>query len=345
MKAHITDEGSGTQARTPARGPCPAALLATLLAVAAGSAGCHGLFNSWLDPTAVGDFGAERTIEIRTSLSIQDSPLGVPGATTPTPDDLVPTRRPYRFIPGDVMIVRIFELLARNTEAVNQTVVDDMGNISLPFVGVMAVEGLSPRELEGDLKELLREREILNDAEVVVELQIRRNATFVIFGANVGSSRDGGMYPVSTVDFRLLEALSLAGGLSELVTDIYVFREEAVAAGDQTGIVPRVLPPDAARPESSSPEQPEVAAPDSRDFSRFSFAAYQVQLYSERVSRRLAGPREAESLRRFPFALFRPRPPVVLLLKVGVPPRHRRGEGIGGFPPALEGDGRCDPYP
>ncbi|MCH7812957.1 MAG: polysaccharide biosynthesis/export family protein [Planctomycetes bacterium] len=261
MKADTTAEGHGTRARSPVRGPCPAMLLATLLAVAAGSAGCHGLFNSWLDPTAVGDFGAERTIEIRTSLSIQDSPLGVPGATTPTPDDLVPTRRPYRFISGDAMIVRIFELMARNTESVTQSVVDDMGNISLPFVGIVAVEGLSPRELEGDLKELLREREILNEAEVVVEPQIRRNSTFVVFGATAGSA----IYPIATVDFRLLEALSLAGGLSDVVTDIYIFREEAVAAGDQTATVPGAIPTDAARPEMSSPAQPADAAPEAED--------------------------------------------------------------------------------
>ncbi|MCP4250932.1 MAG: hypothetical protein GY778_28175 [bacterium] len=220
--------------------------------------------NSWLDPTAVGDFGVERTIEIRTSLSIQDSPIGVPGATTPTPDDLVPTRRPYRFVSGDIMIVRIFELLARNTEATTQSTVDDMGNISLPFLGTVQVEGLSPRELEGDLKELLREREILNDAEVVVEPQVRRKATFVVFGATAGSS----IYPLGTVDFRLLQALSLAGGLSDVVTDIYLFREETVPAGDasdQTGAIPDAIPTEAATPETSTPEQSPDAAREPED--------------------------------------------------------------------------------
>ena len=66
-------------------------------------AGCNSFFNSWFDPTQVGSFTRETTLDIRTSLSIQDTPVGIAGATDPQPEDLIPIHEEYRIEPGDVI--------------------------------------------------------------------------------------------------------------------------------------------------------------------------------------------------------------------------------------------------
>ena len=200
------------------------------------SASSTGLLNSWLDPTAVGGFNREGTREIRTALSIQDSSWGVPGATEPTPADLEFHPQPYRFAAGDAMNIRIFELLARETEAMVQATVDDMGDIRLPVVGTVSAGGLSARELEEELVDQLAQKELIKDAQVVVEPLVRRNATYIVFGATAGAN----IYPLPKPDFRLLEALSVAGGLDESVLDIYVFRQEVMPTDDMAGPVPPV---------------------------------------------------------------------------------------------------------
>ncbi|MHC4088984.1 MAG: polysaccharide biosynthesis/export family protein [Planctomycetota bacterium] len=182
------------------------ALACLLLVVPAG--GCHSLMNSWLDPSAVGDFANERTLE------------------EPTPEDLVPSHLEYRFVPGDMLIVRVFELLARGTETAAQGVLDEGGNIRLPVIGTVLVAGLTARELEEELIDYLEQNDLIHDAQVIVEPQVRRNATYVVFGATPGPN----VYPLPTPNFRLLEALGVAGGLADSVTDVYVFRKETPAA-------------------------------------------------------------------------------------------------------------------
>ncbi|HUU82002.1 MAG TPA: polysaccharide biosynthesis/export family protein, partial [Phycisphaerae bacterium] len=188
------------------------------------AAGCHtGLFNSWLDPSAVGNFLDARTTEIRSSLSIQDAPSGIPGATDPTPDDLLADRREYRFTAGDALTVRIFELLAEETETQSQSQVDNAGNIRLPIIGTVHVRGMTARELEDELTDVLDQKNLIRDAQVIVEPLVRRNATYTLFGATPGAN----LYPLPAPEFTLMEALSIAGGLDDLITDIYIFREES----------------------------------------------------------------------------------------------------------------------
>jgi len=189
--------------------------------------GCHALFNSWLDPTAVGNFVDERTTEIRTSLSIQDSPLGISGATEPIPEDTALAPEEYRFAAGDALNIRIWELLALGTETPVQVLVDELGQVRVPVLGAVKAAGLTTRELEEELIDRLAQQEIIQDAEVVVEPLVRRKATFVIFGAIAAPAT----YPVPSPDYRVLEALSAAGGLADTVTDIYVFRDEGASAG------------------------------------------------------------------------------------------------------------------
>lgn len=177
--------------------------------------------NHLLDPTQVGAFSEPATIDIRATLGIQDTPPGIPGATDPRPEDLERNTQEYRFSAGDSVLVRIFELLAPGTETPAQVVIDERGEIGLPVIGRVAIEGMTPRELELELRDILSRRELLNDAEVMVEPLVRRKWTFSLFGA-IGAPN---LYPLPSPDFHIIEALNSAGGLIDGATHVYVFRK------------------------------------------------------------------------------------------------------------------------
>ena len=211
-------------------------LLAALLPAVA-SAGCmQSLYNSWLEPSAVGHFSREGTTEIRGSLSIQDSPLGIPGATEPVPEDLEPMAEEYRIGAGDALVVRIMDLFARGAEAPSQVLVDSVGSIRLPIVGRLTAAGLTAAELEEEIADYLAQQDVLEDAQVIVEPMVRRGATFTVFGSISGPN----VYPLPTPDFTILEAVNMAGGLHDTARDIYVFRQEKVGpdAMPETAVPP-----------------------------------------------------------------------------------------------------------
>ena len=242
------------------------------------SACYYSMRNHPLDPSEVGTFNEDRTIDIRATLGIQDSPPGVPGATEPEPDDLSRTTQEYRFSAGDTVLIRIFELLAPGTESPVQAQIDERGEVSIPILGRVGVEGLTPPELESELRDILAQREILLDAQVVVDPLVRRKWTFSLFGAIAAPN----LYPLPSPDFRILEALNAAGGLVDGATHIYVFRgpydpsADASVGAPAPGTLPTevaVLTPPPAAPttppatetRSSQPIDPAgIEAPSSR---------------------------------------------------------------------------------
>src|SRR5512145_2730486 len=65
--------------------------------------GCAFL-NGFLDPTSVGPnpvFSHEGTLDIRASLSLQDTPAGRMATSDPLPEDTVPLVRDYEYAIGD----------------------------------------------------------------------------------------------------------------------------------------------------------------------------------------------------------------------------------------------------
>lgn len=203
-------------------------------------AGCsNSLFNSWFDPSAVGSFTNEATLDIRTSLSIQDTPAGIAGATEPTPADLVPIYEEYRVAPGDTLNFRIFELLAANTETSVQATIDEIGTVSLPELGQVRVAGMTRGEIEQEIIEQLDVRGVIRDAQVIVEPVVKRNNIYTVFGATPQPN----IYPLSRPDTRLLEAVNIAGGLIDSVTDIFIMRNERPSQPVPPGVgAPPVLP-------------------------------------------------------------------------------------------------------
>lgn len=261
------------------------------------STGCNSILNGWLTPIELGSFTRERTNEIRGSLSIQDPERGIRAATEPTPADLVPTYEEYRLVPGDIVNVFIYELRGPGDESGQQATVDNRGRINLPVVGWLDARGYTARELENEIRRILEEREILFEAEVLVQFAARRGMTYTIFGNEnlaLRLNRGPGVFPIPRADFRILDAVSVSGGLSELVRDLYVFRnvdrdraqEEAIlelSAQRDREPTPEVddwIPP-AVEEEPVVPPPPlpgafgsnrNINQPTSFDFSSFSFS-------------------------------------------------------------------------
>ncbi len=241
--------------------------------LAAGT-GCNSIINGWLSPIELGSFTRETTLDIRGSLSIQDEPARIRGTTEPTPDDLVPTVAEYRAISGDVLNVFINELRFRGVESATQVTIDNQGEINLPVIGWVEVEGLTAREIEDKLRQILADRDILADADVLVQFAAQRGLTYTIFGNEalaIRINRGPGVFPIPRPDFRLIEAISVAGGLSELVTEVYVFRE---AMQDQLQAEALDMTREPARKSGShgSPRTREEMAPSSRHPGLFSLA-------------------------------------------------------------------------
>jgi protein involved in polysaccharide export with SLBB domain len=201
-----------------------------LLVAAMTTAGCNSILNGWLDPTTLGNFDRTSTSEIRTSLTLDDSPTGIPGAVPPSMDDLRMVMVEYPISPGDTLAVEINELRQRQVPYQIQAQVALAGYVNLPVVGRVPAAGLTVPEFEDALAEALRSRNVLLDPEVTVNPLFLQKATYSIFGVGVSASANSplraGTFPIRHPDLRLLEAINQVGGLNEFVTEIYVFRYE-----------------------------------------------------------------------------------------------------------------------
>jgi len=195
--------------------------------------GCNSIMNGWLDPTQLGVFQGNTTLEIRSSLTIEDAPPGIPGATYPTSEDLEYRVYDFPISPGDVLSVEIFELLQRGVSyGPLATRVDADGTVNLPVAGRVRAEGLTVREFEAELAAELTRREILIDPMVTVNPINIHASTYSVFGIGASAATQAplrsGTFPIQRPGLRLLEAINQVGGLNEFVADLYIFRYDDV---------------------------------------------------------------------------------------------------------------------
>jgi polysaccharide export outer membrane protein len=113
--------------------------------------------------------------------------------------------RDYRIGPEDLLEISVFE-----EEKLNKTVrVSSEGNIGLPLLGILRVKGLTAKELEKEIRDLLAER-YLRYPQVSVFIKEYRSQRISVIGA----AEKPGTFDVAGPK-TLLEILAMAGGLKE----------------------------------------------------------------------------------------------------------------------------------
>ncbi len=197
------------------------------LLFAAFSVLCMGLVcgcgNKFFDPTQVGRFRPVPAVNvILDSLGVaEETPVAWEGAEEPLPIDVIATESDYALKSGDLVRIAIFDLLREGVTYVNDHLVTETGNISVPEVGVVQAAGLTETQLEEEIKKVLSPN-ILKDPSVTATLVNSQQRAFSILGDGV---RFPSRYPIPRYNFRLADALATAGGSSQFnVSYIYVSR-------------------------------------------------------------------------------------------------------------------------
>jgi polysaccharide export outer membrane protein len=199
------------------------ALLATATGCSSSGESANWMLNGFLDPSQVGRFRSESRNEVRSVISILEEPMGIANTEEPVPDDHKPRYEEQRLAPGDAINITIFELMVAGQATESQIRLGNSGFETIPSIGRVRIAGLTPRELELELKRILREADVLADAEVQVTLLEARSQQYSILGA----VQRPGTFGLPRPDYRLLQALAEAGGISPLIERVYVFRRGA----------------------------------------------------------------------------------------------------------------------
>ncbi len=206
----------------------------SLLAIIAIIGGCNSIWNGWLDPSQVGRFKEKSvTMDLRRSISIADEPEINIDASEPTEKDLKVIYKDYVLRAGDIIDISIFELLIPGTPWVETRQISQEGFITLPQVRQdILAKGKTARELQKFIARILQEEQILTDPIVTVLVREARGRIYNILGA-VGAP---GSNIIPRPDFRVLDALAAAGGVSPVggpkqptVKEIYIFRNSSTS--------------------------------------------------------------------------------------------------------------------
>lgn len=181
------------------------------------------LSNSFFNPAEVGRFDKANpfgrvqpvTWPILDSLAVNDPPPGPwPDSTPPTPADLLPVHKPYVLGAGDVLTISVFELVVPGQESVQTRQINTQGDITLDFIGEIHAAGMTTRQLRREIvHKLIQSGQMAAPGphqpgpQVNVDLTEARRRVFSIIGA----ANHPGTYNIMSPDFRLLDALALAG--------------------------------------------------------------------------------------------------------------------------------------
>lgn len=122
----------------------------------------------------------------------------------------------YPIGPGDLLSIEVLEAPDLKTD----TRVNSQNAISFPLLGKVDIGGLTTQEAEQRIRELLTEK-YMNDPHVVVAIKEYRSQRVAV----IGSVKNPGTYELLGKG-NLLDALALAGGLSEKASEVaYVSRK------------------------------------------------------------------------------------------------------------------------
>ena len=194
--------------------------VAALIAGSSFLAGCET--DGFFDPTKIGYYEpTPTTLPVLTRLDvIERETTGWGQLSQPTVDDLQPGELQYRLAAGDDIRVEVFELVSQGQTEMMVRTVDPSGNVRLPTIGELPVAGFTIAEVQKSIEQRLKG--LIADPLVSVILERGQGFSFVIYGA----VQQTGVYGLSKPDFKLMEAMALAGGTFSTTEKIYVIRSQ-----------------------------------------------------------------------------------------------------------------------
>jgi polysaccharide biosynthesis/export protein len=228
--------------------------------------GCQkSLFNGFLDPSQVGRFPMQSVPQnIQGVVSIMDEPLDISAAVDPAAADLEVSYKDYVLGPGDSIRVTVFELMAEGTESTFDRQLSESGYASIPILGSVKFEGMTARDAEAHVANLLSPT-ILRNPRVSVVIIDRRHQTFEMLGGFAAT----GSYLIPRPNFRLMDALAIARDVQPGIETIYVLRSydytaASAAAQSQPAAGVASLPAMETQPAAGDAVVPSTAAPASQ---------------------------------------------------------------------------------
>jgi protein involved in polysaccharide export with SLBB domain len=127
--------------------------------------------------------------------------------------------------PGDVFSMQI--VTEKDLPAEYQVASD--GTVDLPYVQTLSVAGLEPQEIARLVRQHLIQKKILTDPIVVVQVKEYHSRTVIL----LGQVAKPGSFPL-TPGLSLMQAISLAGGLTAIANDDNVTLTRKVDKGTKT---------------------------------------------------------------------------------------------------------------
>lgn len=138
----------------------------------------------------------------------------------------------YQLSPGDNVRILIFQ----NPDLTLETRIDEQGTITYPLIGAIKIGGMAIAAAEKAIANALQDGGFLKQPHVnIVVLTMHGNKVSVL-----GQVRKPGLYPLETVNVKVLDMLALAGGIAPDGADVAVltgirngkpFRREVDVAG------------------------------------------------------------------------------------------------------------------
>ena len=206
-----------------------------LMAMSLALGGCQ--MKSFFDPSVVGRWQDEPVmLPILDSLDIIDEVNSAQIETSPIlPKDLEPDTAEYTIGSGDLVSVSVFELMTENIETTHTRRVDPTGTLRLPTIGPVNAAERTPSEMEQVIIDIIEAKGFLQNPTVSVVVQESRHNTYSVIGETRLGETPSGTYAIPTNDYRLLDAMAVARGISGQVTKVYVIRRAKESGSDQGG--------------------------------------------------------------------------------------------------------------
>lgn len=231
-----------------------AAAVVVLSGACVGLIGCEA--DSYMDPSVVGrwEHTPSKMPILDRIASIEDEKGDLVEYSDPTPEDLIPKPRTYRFGPGDTLAVTLYDWVQIGVPEVYEFTVDARGFIEVPQLGRVVVQGKTSEELVEELQRQMRR--LIPSPLASVQAKSQRESTFNLIGAVTSP----GPYFIPKADYRLLEAVHAGGRFDDQIREVYVIRQvplydiaTPVAPESAGSRFPGAGAQDSATPPSSTP--------------------------------------------------------------------------------------------